>query len=60
MISDNNRCPRDCAERSATCHSTCERHARFIKENEARRAASRGQNVFTDALTKRINKYDRK
>lgn len=28
------QCPRECAERCATCHIDCEKHQKFREENE--------------------------
>lgn len=32
-------CTRDCPNRNATCHSTCEKYLKFEKQNKQRRNA---------------------
>ena len=31
------RCPKDCPERSKTCHAECERHKKYRELNEQRK-----------------------
>lgn len=52
-------CPKDCAGRSATCHSECERYKAFCEANEREKLARHEERCFTAAFLKKISKAGR-
>lgn len=52
-------CPRDCAGRSVTCHSTCERHAEYRAEAERLRQERQRETLSIHyELEKKIHKTE--
>ena len=47
-------CPKECAGRSATCHSECERYKAFCEANEREKLARHEERCFTDAFLRKI------
>ena len=49
-------CTRDCQNRNATCHSTCEKYLNFEKQNKRRRSV--GLPAREAHLMKIVNKWE--
>lgn len=46
----SNPCKKDCPERSATCHATCEKYSEFSEENRKEKEKIKKENYIKNSL----------